>query len=432
MKSSYESWRERDSSHQSDLASGSVWTSFSDLFTSLAIIFLILFVVSLLKLSLSRFEAAKSSQEHQEFLEGRISKSQEELQAKRDARIQGSFKELTRFKYQIHVRSQELNQMMEGLISHQKALDQLLVEQRHKDKVMSNFNNMIEKKNKIIERQKNSLSKGHSKYLKTEIKLTEVSKKLDQEKKKSDQVVNYLQAEIQLTRDQLSLAKKESQEKAEKINKLKRSINHKEEDLVRQLKKLDLSEVKRLEIKERVDIKNKEIHELKDLIVSMRNSLNLSRERERTYRKLASEKGVSNEADSTRNRIGANLAEKFKKAGMNIATDKKTGRITLFMDEAFLFVNDSFELTESIKEKLKSILPIYTEELFREKVNRDNISSVNVVGHASPRYGGGFVSPVGNQLDAYFYNLQLSSNRAVQIVKFIASPESGEFSFKNA
>jgi outer membrane protein OmpA-like peptidoglycan-associated protein len=128
--------------------------------------------------------------------------------------------------------------------------------------------------------------------------------------------------------------------------------------------------------------------------------------------------------------IANKLANRFKSMGLDVVTDKDTGSITLFLDEAFLFLNNSYYLRKVVKNKLDALIPVYAEELFEDPEIRDNITTVNIVGHASPRYMGRAVVPRTASYKSYEYNLTLSANRALQITRYVVSDKIGNYRYK--
>jgi outer membrane protein OmpA-like peptidoglycan-associated protein len=142
------------------------------------------------------------------------------------------------------------------------------------------------------------------------------------------------------------------------------------------------------------------------------------------------EEKVYREPASVRSRLAENIHKRFKDLNVNVTTNRETGAITLTLDEAFLFVNDSYVLRNEVKEKLKMIIPVYTEELFKNEWLQENITSINVTGHASPRFRGQPVKLEDNNIEAYTHNLLLSSQRAVQIVNHVVSSDFGKFKYK--
>jgi len=134
-------------------------------------------------------------------------------------------------------------------------------------------------------------------------------------------------------------------------------------------------------------------------------------------------------AGGMRGTIGKNLSKRFKNMGLDVITDERTGSITLLLDDAFLFQHDSYRLRAEMIAKLNRVIPAYTDELFGDPQVRDNISAVNVVGHASPYYHG-YVDPETAPYKAYEYNLILSSNRALEITRYIVGDKIVNYDFK--
>ena len=147
------------------------------------------------------------------------------------------------------------------------------------------------------------------------------------------------------------------------------------------------------------------------------------------YNKLA--KNPYKAQDNFRNNLGNNIAKKMAKYNVQTEMDKKTGNITLKLDGTFLFKRNQSVLTNIAKSTLRKIIPIYTSEIFKSQKLRNNIDQVNIIGHASPRYKRKFADPLGKNTKAYNYNLDLSTSRAKEIVKFIFSKQFGDFPFKN-
>jgi flagellar motor protein MotB len=81
---------------------------------------------------------------------------------------------------------------------------------------------------------------------------------------------------------------------------------------------------------------------------------------------------------------------------------------------------------------LEKVIPLYVDTLFKEKDIADKINTINIVGHASPSWRQQFINPYDvNMRRAYNYNLDLSSDRARSIVKYIFSKKFGHFKYKS-
>ena len=137
-------------------------------------------------------------------------------------------------------------------------------------------------------------------------------------------------------------------------------------------------------------------------------------------------KQIANE----RKDIAQIIASNLRASGIEVDIDPETGNITLRMDESFYFRNDSYELSERAQEKLSRIMPIYAKSLLGNPIIAKRIDGITITGFASPKYFRKFVDPYKTKGEAYEYNLELSVNRAKQIVEFMAGDKIKEFPYK--
>ena len=143
-------------------------------------------------------------------------------------------------------------------------------------------------------------------------------------------------------------------------------------------------------------------------------------------------RGIASVQRKMRSNIAKKIADRLSKGSVKVKVDKETGSITLLMDDSFLFKRNDYRLSQVAKRTLKEVIPPYIDELFKDELVREAISSVNIIGHASPRFKRQFVEP--NSIEkpsAYTYNLELSSNRAKEIVKYIFGGDFGDFNHKS-
>jgi outer membrane protein OmpA-like peptidoglycan-associated protein len=124
------------------------------------------------------------------------------------------------------------------------------------------------------------------------------------------------------------------------------------------------------------------------------------------------------------------LSERLKEANLNIKTSYTAGSISIAIEDNFLFSNDSSVISEKSKDRLHNLIVIYTEELFSDPEIREKISSVQFVGHASPRYRGVYLSPDSQNEEGYKHNITLSANRALEVVNYIYSGDFSDFPYK--
>lgn len=130
------------------------------------------------------------------------------------------------------------------------------------------------------------------------------------------------------------------------------------------------------------------------------------------------------EADARR-LISKRIKDGFAKAGVKADIDDRTGEVVINFGDVY-FDNDSSKLKPKMKEVLEKAMPEYSKALFADGKLRDKITSVEIIGFASPTFQGKYIDP--KSLDpsvrkAVDYNLDLSYNRARSIFQHIFDGE---------
>ena len=97
---------------------GSIWTSYSDLFTAVAIIFLVMFVFALLRTSVMSLKAMKETKEQKEYYEGKVSKKTQKENEDRKKRLKLAVNEMKSFDDVISKKMQEINQFSKKMASY--------------------------------------------------------------------------------------------------------------------------------------------------------------------------------------------------------------------------------------------------------------------------------------------------------------------------
>lgn len=119
------------------------------------------------------------------------------------------------------------------------------------------------------------------------------------------------------------------------------------------------------------------------------------------------------ELSSTRLKIITLLKDEFEKQNLDIAIDENTGAIKL--KENILFDSSKSELKSTGKDFLQKFMPIYFKILLENKDIRKELGEIIIEGHT-------------DDVSKYIYNLQLSQDRALNVVKYLMS---NEFDYKN-
>jgi len=108
------------------------------------------------------------------------------------------------------------------------------------------------------------------------------------------------------------------------------------------------------------------------------------------------------------------LKETFDKSNLNVSIDYETGAIR-FSDKV-LFDYDSSTISPNGKKYLNKFIPKYMSSLLTNKASK-NISEIIIEGHTDNK-------------GSYFYNLDLSQKRALEVSKYILSNEMPYFKGK--
>lgn len=128
---------------------------------------------------------------------------------------------------------------------------------------------------------------------------------------------------------------------------------------------------------------------------------------------------VRNDYNSVKEQINIALVEEFKMENnvyRGIEIDPDTLKV-VFREPSVYFEDDSYVVKPAFKELLKDFFPRYCKVLKRFD---KNIQEIRIEGHASNTYNG---DP--NSVEAYYYNMDISQNRAFNVLKYCysATPE---------
>ncbi len=129
--------------------------------------------------------------------------------------------------------------------------------------------------------------------------------------------------------------------------------------------------------------------------------------------------------------LSKQIAQKIQEAKIGFLTEFNENNISITLDEKFFFNNDSSSINELGKEKLKTLISIYSKQLFQHEKIRERIKAVSFIGHASPRYNSKVLDPLDASEEAFQYNMELSTKRAQSVANLIFSPDFGKFEYKD-
>ena len=512
--------------------SGSVWTSYSDLFTTMAIIFLVMFVFALIKSGVNGLKIIQTKKENESYLQGKVPGKVKQTAQKNRKEITKSMAEMRNLNREIREKMKSLDSLAQKLNANRNMMHTMLTEQSKREAVMEHMRDTMQevnRKSKIKDKQIVDLestlkqTEKSNKYLQEQKqRVEESSKSLASKIENLNKTLKYMQDKLAKQQAEAELVKKEARRaqgkaKLELLNaekqmqaqtqKQKRLMMAKEQELQREIKSQQASATAAAKaLRSSMDIKLKSLEEsygkrLKELenklkvnggalakLQNQNNSLssknkallgekakllgekqNLQRQSndlkqgsqeklkelegklksaqgqiaqlkgrnqslgkanknlQDSQAKLSAEaqglrQGLDKAKGELRSNLGKELARRLGRANIKVEVDPHTGAITLPMDDAFFFKRNSSEISEAAKDKLRKIIPIYADVLFRQKDIREQIHRINIIGHASPTFGRTYVDPMQGNHKAFAYNLSLSGARAAEIMGYVLAP----------
>lgn len=140
--------------------------------------------------------------------------------------------------------------------------------------------------------------------------------------------------------------------------------------------------------------------------------------------KIASLQGdlaAAQEKANARVKLSQEIAKALKSAGVDADVNPNTGDVTIAFGNDY-FDHGSSNLKSSMANVLKKFVPKYSESLFKDPKIADKITSVDIVGFASPTYKGKYIDPQSlspEDQKAAKYNLDLSYQRARAIFDYM-------------
>lgn len=129
--------------------------------------------------------------------------------------------------------------------------------------------------------------------------------------------------------------------------------------------------------------------------------------------------------EQQKKRLVQKISDNFRAAGINASVNPNTGEVTLNFGQEY-FDTGSAVLTKGMKRVLEQALPVYAVSVLEDPELAKKISSVEIVGFASPTFKGKYINPrelSSEARRAVDYNMDLSYQRAKSIFSFVFDPK---------
>ena len=245
-------------------------------------------------------------------------------------------------------------------------------------------------------------------------------------------VIKYLYTQNNLEKEKLALNQSQEEltnknEVLNKLNDLLKKIENEKNELSTQLSKSN----------ETINLNTQELQKLKDLLlgyelkekeqlettskltaelegsknsITLKDSeltvlLNKLLEQEKAHQKTVEEFDITKAKIKSLTGIKINVITKLKeKLGKSINIDEKSGAIQFSSN--ILFDQGAFKLKEDSKKELNNVLKKYLTTLLEDKEIRKYIHGITIEGHT-------------NSDGSYLSNLQLSQQRALEVMQFL-------------
>ncbi|MDD3054582.1 MAG: OmpA family protein [Aliarcobacter sp.] len=238
-------------------------------------------------------------------------------------------------------------------------------------------------------------------------------------------VIKYIYTQSNLEKEKLALNQSQEElinknEVLNKLNTLIKSLEAEKSDLSTQLSKAN----------ETINLNDEELQKLKDVLlgyelkdkeqttelenrqnqITLKDSelivlVNKLLEQEKAHQKTVEEFDITKAKIKTLTGIKINVIKKLKeKLGKSINIDEKSGAIKFSSN--ILFDQGAYKLKEESKKELNGVLKNYISTLLEDKEIRKYIHGITIEGHT-------------NSDGSYLSNLQLSQQRALEVMQFL-------------
>ena len=418
----------------------SMWTSYSDLFLGLSIIFLLLYVAASLrqgtdgirqfienkqlaqknedlkqqlkayntiKQDYLKSQASEEEQKTYAMLMDKLDLLKEEAKNEKDSlrkqALENELKEQSLNQYQQLIRNVINSNMIAK--SRIKNRDSLLDEQ---DETISEQSTEIQSLEKTVAAKKAQVQAGEQKIasledkldeklkeLQTSFKAQKLSKKKFEEQrlalqKKFEDQIDQLRDQNESTSNELSQLNKKLAQTAGALSATQGQLSAAEQ--AKQKLASDLQGAKAM-----AEAKGKALQATQADLAKATDRLN-------AQRKLADK-----------------IKKNFAKAGVDADVDGETGDVILSFGDQY-FDTGKASLKPQMRKILEQAMPLYSQSLFADNKIAEKIQNVEIVGFASPTFKGKFIDPSSlkpEDRQAVNYNLDLSYNRARSIFNHV-------------
>ncbi len=244
---------------------GSVWASYSDLFTNVAIIFLVMFVFALLKAGVSKMETALVKKQHDQELKGKLNPQEIAKSQERVKKVEQSISDMQKVESIVDDKIREMQQFAKSMEKNKVILKDLIEEQKKKDSLLNTVNEKITEKEDIIKKlqfESKQLEESLSLIESQRITLEEALRKKETISKTDQEKINTLQKQIKSQTELKSQKENEMKQLSQIVQKSELTIDSLEKENRTLSGRIESSEKIAQELKVVKDSMEEKIHDL--------------------------------------------------------------------------------------------------------------------------------------------------------------------------
>lgn len=369
-----------DKNSESD---SNVWASYSDLFTNVAIIFLVMFVFALIKSAMNQIQTVQVKKKHENELKAKLSPKDVQKNKDRIAKVEAAVDEMQNYEQVIDKKVQELNEYAKKLQANKQILKEMIESQNRQDSLLK----IAEEKLKTEQEQNHqkqfdleaakiriTMLDEELERAKLEVKQRESNyqKKIEKETKSLKETETRLSDTVAKLSEQLQAAKKEAATLSEELKR----ENQKESQQVSTIAQLkqQLGDLEQ-ELEKNRNSSSKLAQEKNTLGENIRKLSEQNNSLKSEYSKLQSR---YSEADANSKSMSEKLASLSAKLAANEADagkwksefDKKFGeaeKLRSELGEAQKRFNSLASTLRNLKDTVKNGVAVKLEGKFKEQ-----------------------------------------------------------------
>ena len=438
--------------------------SYSDLFMVMSFVFLFMYVVSSINTGITVIQERHRADKDRKSLETTVAKYEKKIDTELDEEQKREYDRLREGLLKLKADAREAREYQEKMAQaarekekeldlYQETIKVMMVDQlkvnekiKAKDEIIAKVKEETDQvikhqeraiaslKEDIVEKEKVITERAQEIQTRT-AEINQIEKRVDELKHKAVLAENQAKELQQLTLSlnekeaELDLAKqteanlKKEKEKLFKASLVQVNKLNREKEQIAQSSKADIDRImeEKQKLFEESKAERERLESDKASMISSKEAeiAQLRKDKDSELKSLAEK--YKKATEGLRKEIAGTLASKLRDSGINASVNTSTGDVTVMFKHAYYDYNSSV-LKETMKEELKSFIPLYAKALFENAKYASSISTVEIIGSSSPSFKGKYVNPRAmasvEERKAMTYNLDLSYRRAKSIFDF--------------